>query len=171
MANLLSKAQAKHVSCLPGGLCTSHPFGQQHFRLPTGKSGAYAPSKSCSRFSFSAAPHYPTTPTTMCTQSYGAVRCNCVAFQCGEWVFYFLLSESKDYTSFFYTSSCAMGRATHGLLGTSVGHRQRPRAFLPFGSHPLIWSNVNGISDRIVTDSQTQVCDGAHAVFLHQDIL
>ena len=64
-----------------------------------------------------------------------------------------------------------MGKGTQVLLGTRVGQWQRPRAFLPFGSHPLIWGNVNGVSDRIMADSQAQVCNGAHAIFLHQDVL
>lgn len=46
-----------------------------------------------------------------------------------------------------------------------------PRDFLPFGSHPLIWSNVYGIGDCIVADCQAQVCNGTHAVLLHQNVL
>lgn len=64
-----------------------------------------------------------------------------------------------------------MGEGAHELLSTKVRQGQRPRAFLPFGSHPLIWGNVNGVSDRIMADGQAQVCYGAHAIFLHQDVL
>lgn len=64
-----------------------------------------------------------------------------------------------------------MRKGTHGPLRTGGGHRQRPRAFLPFGPHPLVWGNVNGVSDRIVADGQAQVCNGAQAILLHEDVL
>ena len=89
----------------------------------------------------------------------------CVAFQCGEQVFNSTAScQSKDHTAFCWADG-------QGLLSTSVGQGRRPRAFLPFGSHPLVGGNVNGVRDCIVTDSQAQVCDGTHAIFLHQDVL
>lgn len=43
--------------------------------------------------------------------------------------------------------------------------------FLPFGSDPLVWCDVNGVGDRVVPDGQAQVSDGTRAILLHQDVL
>lgn len=77
------------------------------------------------------------------------------------------LSESKNRTR----SSCADRRGCSWATEDESWAGAAARAFLPFGSHPLVRGNVNGVSDGIVTDGQAQVCDGAHAILLHQDVL
>lgn len=72
------------------------------------------------------------------------------------------------YVSFSFADREMGARAR---LGTRAGQSQRPKAFLPFGPHPLIRGNVDGVRDCIMADSQAQVCDGTHAIFLHQDVL
>lgn len=44
------------------------------------------------------------------------------------------------------------------------GHR-------PLGAHPLIGGDVDCVSGRVMTDSQTQVSDSTGAVLLHKDVL
>lgn len=42
---------------------------------------------------------------------------------------------------------------------------------LPFGAHALVWGDVDGVCDGLMTDGQAQVSYGAHPVLLNQDVL
>lgn len=55
--------------------------------------------------------------------------------------------------------------------GLSTRLAELPRPSLPFGAHALVWGDVDGVRDGLVTDSQAQVSYGAHPVLLHQDVL
>ena len=47
----------------------------------------------------------------------------------------------------------------------------RPNTQSPFGSHSVVWSDVDGVGGRVVADGQPQVGDAARPVLLHQDVL
>lgn len=84
--------------------------------------------------------------------------------QCGEVFSTFSCLNTRG-MPLFCTSSCTCRTAHTQASRSSVSKN------LPFGSHPLVGGNVNGVCDSIVTHSQAQVCDGTHAVFLHQNVL
>lgn len=142
--------------------------------FPPAKPGAYPLSKSCSRLSFSTDFPCSTPPPPMCVQFYGAelsalvsVRCNLCSFPVWEVDVQFNFQlRARTTLPFSLPFSSADGKGKWAAQ-CNEGQGQRLRAFLPFGPHPLIWGNVNGVSDGIMTDSQAQVCNGTHAIFLH----
>lgn len=44
-------------------------------------------------------------------------------------------------------------------------------SYLPLRAHALVRSDIDGVCDGFVADSQAQVSDGAHSVLLNQDVL
>lgn len=103
-----------------------------------------------------------------------SVRCSDATFHCGECMFNSTFSGLRARSSPPFStppSPAHIGNGTDGILSRSCLARAESQALLPFGPHPLIRGNVNGVSDCIVTDSQAQVCYGTHAIFLHQNVL
>ncbi len=42
---------------------------------------------------------------------------------------------------------------------------------VPFGAHSVVGCDVDGVGGGVVAHGQTQVCNAARAVLLHQDVL
>lgn len=42
---------------------------------------------------------------------------------------------------------------------------------LPFGAHSMVGGDIDGVCGRVMAHGQTEVCDAASAVLLHQDVL
>jgi hypothetical protein len=148
---------------------------QATFRLqyfPSPNSHAYPSPKSCFVF-FLHCPH-PQYHQPWYIQFYEAVLLSPVLLHATVW-----LSSVWGRCLIQYSATWKQGSPLlllHFLLCAWKGHTldsqgklwgQKSSGFLPFCSHPLIWGNVNGVSDCIMTDRQAQVCDGTHAIFLH----
>ena len=156
--------------CSASSRVLHRPPLQIAFSLPASQARCLFPFQTCSKLSFSTAS--PAQCIPMGIWFYGGMLLTLVSAPCNRCGFPVWGQEFNSTTSCLCTPSPVhMGQGTQGLFSTSAGQGHRPWAFLPFSSHPLVRGNVNGVRDRIMTDSQTQVCNGAHAIFLHQDVL